>query len=95
VLRFALEDYLGAGAVLSSMPFAQTIEAQDCGATFQAMQNDLEAVLWDCENGQELRAKGLGEDVCDAAQLDIYDTAPVLRAERLEIFLAREEHRLS
>ncbi len=87
VLRFALEDYLGAGAVLSALPFAQTIEAQACGATFQAMQDHLEAVLWECESGQELRATGLGEDVRYAAQLNIYDTAPALCGERLEIFL--------
>lgn len=91
VLRFALEDYLGAGAVLSALPFAQTIEAQACGATFQALQDHLEAALWECESGQELRAKGLGEDVRDAAQLNLYDTAPVLRGERLERFLQSEE----
>jgi phosphosulfolactate phosphohydrolase-like enzyme len=95
VLRFALEDYIGAGAVLSALPFAQTMEAQACGATFQAMQDHLEAILWECDSGQELRAKGLGEDVRFAAQLNIYDTAPVLRGERLEIFLQPEEHLLS
>jgi 2-phosphosulfolactate phosphatase len=88
VLRFALEDYLGAGAVLTALPFPQTIEAQACGATFQAMRDHLEAVLWECASGQELRAKGLGEDVHFAAQLNIFDTAPVLRGERLEIFHA-------
>lgn len=93
-LRFALEDYLGAGAVLSALPFAQTIEAQVCGTTFQAMREHLEAVLWECESGQELRAKGLDEDVRDAAQLNIYDTVPVLRGEQLEIFLQPEEHLL-
>jgi 2-phosphosulfolactate phosphatase len=92
VLRFALEDYLGAGAVLSALPFAQTIEAQACCATFQAMQDRLEAVLWECESGQELRAKGLGEDVRDAAQLNLYDTAPLLRAERGEVFLEPAAH---
>jgi len=87
VLRFALEDYLGAGAILAALPFAQTIEAQACGTTYLALQNRLEAVLWDCESGQELRSKGLGEEVCFGAQLDVYDTAPVLRGERLERFL--------
>ena len=95
ILRFALEDYLGAGAVLSALPFAQTIEAQACSATLQAMQDHLEAVLWGCESGQELRDKGLGEDVSFAAQLNIYDTAPVLRGERLEIFLQPDEPLLS
>lgn len=94
VLRFALEDYLGAGAVLSMLPFTQTAEAQTCGTTFQAMRDRLEAVLWESESGQELRAKGLGEDVRFAAQLSIYATAPVLRDERLEVFQP-EKHLLS
>jgi 2-phosphosulfolactate phosphatase len=81
--------------VLSALPFTQTMEAQACGATFQAMQDHLEAILWECESGQELRAKGLGEDVRFAAQLNIYDTAPVLRGERLENFLQPKEHLLS
>jgi 2-phosphosulfolactate phosphatase len=87
VLRFALEDYLGAGAILSALPFPQTIEAQACVTTFRAMQDQLEAVLWECESGHELRAIGLGEDVRHAARLNVYDTAPVLRGERLELFV--------
>lgn len=76
--------------MLSALPFPQTIEAQACGATFRAMQDQLEAVLWACESGQELRAKGLGEEVRHAAQLNVYDIAPVLRGERLEVFVQRE-----
>lgn len=95
VLRFALEDYLGAGAVLSALSFPQTVEAQACGATFQALRERLEATLWECESAQELRAKGLGEDIRHAAQLNVYDTAPMLRGERLEAFAPRDGHRLS
>jgi 2-phosphosulfolactate phosphatase len=83
-LRFAVEDYLGAGVILSALPFSQTREAQVCTATFQAMRDQLDAALWECESGRELRAKGLGDDVRFAAQLDIYDTAPILPAKRLE-----------
>jgi 2-phosphosulfolactate phosphatase len=95
VLRFALEDYLGAGAVLSALPFPQTVEAQACAATFRELRDQLEAVLWECESGQELRAKGLGEDVRHAARLNVYDTAPVLNGERLEVFVRHDGHRHS
>ena len=91
-LRFAVEDYLGAGAILAALPFSQTMEAQVCAATFQAMRDQLDMALWECESGQELRAKGLGEDVRFAARLNIYDTAPVLRGERLEAFVADKGH---
>jgi 2-phosphosulfolactate phosphatase len=94
-LRFAVEDYLGAGAILSALPFSQTIEAQVCAAAFQAMRDRLDAALWECESGHELRAKGLGEDVRFAARLNVYDTAPVLRGERLEAFVADEGHTLA
>jgi 2-phosphosulfolactate phosphatase len=87
-LRFAVEDYLGAGAILSSLAFPQTAEAQVCVAAFRSMRDQLDTALWECESGQELRAKGLGEDVRFAAQLNVYDTAPILRGERLEAFVA-------
>jgi 2-phosphosulfolactate phosphatase len=89
-LRFAVEDYLGAGAILAALPFPQTMEAQVCAATFRAMQDQLDAALWECESGQELRAKDLGEDVRFVAQLNVYTTAPILRGERLEAFVTDE-----
>ena len=91
-LRFAVEDYLGAGAILSALPFSQTMEAQGCASTFRAMRDQLDTALWECESGQELRDKGLGDDVRFAEQLNIYDTAPVLCGERLEAFVADEGH---
>jgi 2-phosphosulfolactate phosphatase len=91
-LRFAVEDYLGAGAILSALPFSQAMEAQVCAATFRAMRDHLEPALWECESGQELRDKGLGEDVRFAARLNVYDTAPILRGEWLEAFVADKKH---
>jgi 2-phosphosulfolactate phosphatase len=90
MLRFAVEDYLGAGAILAALPFSQTMEAQVCAAAFRAMRDQLDMALWECESGQELRAKELGEDVRFAAQFNVYDTAPILRGERLEAFVADE-----
>jgi 2-phosphosulfolactate phosphatase len=90
-LRFAVEDYLGAGAILSALSFSQAMEAQVCMTTFRAMRDRLDTALWECESGEELRDKGLGEDVRFAAQLNVYDTAPVLRGERLEAFVADAE----
>lgn len=86
-LRFALEDYLGAGAILAALPFPQTMEAQVCCATFQAIHNQLELALWECESGKELRMKGWGEDVRFSAQHDIFDCVPVLHDERFEVLV--------
>jgi 2-phosphosulfolactate phosphatase len=83
-LRFAIEDYLGAGAILSSLAHARSPDAEVCEAAFAARRGDLERLLWDCASGRELRAMGFGQDVTHAARLDVYDAVPVLRGDRLE-----------
>lgn len=79
-LRFALEDYLGAGAVLAGLPGPQSPEAVVCARSFSSSRGDLEALLLECASGRELVSKGMGEDVPFCAQLDVFATAPVLRA---------------
>ncbi len=78
-LRFALEDYLGAGAVLAELPGPLSPEAVVCARSFSSSRGDLEVLLLDCASGRELISKGLGEDVPFCAQLDVFPTAPVLR----------------
>ncbi|HLK60014.1 MAG TPA: 2-phosphosulfolactate phosphatase [Chthonomonadaceae bacterium] len=83
-LRFALEDYLGAGAILSYLPHSKSPEASACEAAFRGAQQDLEAMLWECGSGIELRDKGYAEDVTHAAQLNGYMAVPTLRNGLLE-----------
>ena len=83
-LRFAVEDALGAGAILAGLAArgygrAMSPEAKVCAGAFRSARTRLAAVLWDCGSGRELRAKGLGEDVRHAARLDLYADVPVLR----------------
>lgn len=92
-IRFALEDYLGAGAILSYLSYEQSAEAQACSASFVALRDRLEALLWECESGQELRAKSRGADVRHAMQLNVYETVPVMRGERLEAFMGKPQER--
>lgn len=77
-LRFALEDYLGAGAILSTLTETLSPEAQVCADAFRQAQEHLEALLWDCGSGRELRAKGFGDDVRLAARLNCSSAVPVL-----------------
>jgi 2-phosphosulfolactate phosphatase len=84
VLRFAIEDYLGAGAILSHLPHPHSPEAHLCAGSFRHALPDLTTLLWECGSGRELREKGLGEDVVHASQLDLYDAIPVMRGEWLE-----------
>lgn len=79
-LRFALEDYLGAGAILSGLPAALlSPEAHLCANAFHSSRSDLESLLWECASGRELRSRGYSEDVLHASRLDLYTVIPVQR----------------
>jgi 2-phosphosulfolactate phosphatase len=82
-LRFAVEDYLGAGAILTHLPHARSPEALVCEAAFTGCRHELERLLWESASGRELRAMGFGGDVTHAARLDAYDAVAVLDGERL------------
>jgi 2-phosphosulfolactate phosphatase len=77
-LRFAIEDYLGAGAIIDGLPASVRCspEADLCGRAFRASQHDLPAILWDSGSGRELRGYGYPQDVEHAARLNAYDTVP-------------------
>jgi 2-phosphosulfolactate phosphatase len=82
-LRFAIEDYLGAGAILSYLNYETAPEACVCRGAFLQASSDIEALLWDCATGRELREIGFGEDVQHAARLNAYETVPILQQDHL------------
>lgn len=84
-LRFAIEDYLGAGAILSALlaSLSRSPEAQICQGAFLAARDDLRSVLWESGSGREVRAMGFPEDVEHAARMDVYDAVPVMQGEML------------
>jgi 2-phosphosulfolactate phosphatase len=84
-LRPALEDLLGAGAVLAALldrcgcdPASASIEAQAAVTLFRAASDDLTGWLTRTGSGQELTAWGFDDDVAAAAVLDAEAVAPVL-----------------
>jgi 2-phosphosulfolactate phosphatase len=81
-LRPALEDLLGAGAVISALGAAGvggwSPEAAAAAYTFDACRDSLADVLRACSSGQELIGRGFGEDVDVAAELDSSRHVPVL-----------------
>jgi 2-phosphosulfolactate phosphatase len=85
-LRVAIEDYLGAGAILSYLAVDKSPEAQVCEGAFRGAQGRLTELLHDSISGRELRQKGWDADVEHAAQLNVYDVVPVMWHERLESF---------
>ncbi|WHZ04063.1 2-phosphosulfolactate phosphatase [Neobacillus sp. YX16] len=78
-LRPAIEDYLGAGAILSYLEGEKSPEAEVCKGAFYHAEPKLNELIWDCGSGRELREKGFGADVKHCSQLNTYQTVPFLR----------------
>jgi 2-phosphosulfolactate phosphatase len=78
-LRFALEDYLGAGAIIAGLECDKSPEALACEGAFMSLRGGLKRAILDCGSGLELIEKGCEGDVIHAARLDRYTTVPVMR----------------
>ncbi|PRW64531.1 2-phosphosulfolactate phosphatase [Actinopolyspora mortivallis] len=81
-LRFAVEDVLGAGAVISALPpevGSRSVEAETAARSYRNV-SDLRGELRDCESGRELVEWGYGQDVELACLADVSAAAPRLRA---------------
>jgi 2-phosphosulfolactate phosphatase len=77
-LRFAIEDLVGAGAILSHLPpEARSPEAEVAVAAFERFKDDLPGNLAACASGRELAAIGFDDDVAMAAELDVSTAMPL------------------
>ena len=78
-LRPAIEDYLGAGAILSHLTGRDfSPEAEVCRAAFLGSRERLAALIWECASGRELRERGFEADVRYASRLNAYTVNPLL-----------------
>lgn len=82
-LRPALEDHLGAGAILSTLlalGHGGEFSPEACAAAelFDASRGRLRERLRDCVGGRELTSVGFGSDVDVAADLDSSGVVPVI-----------------
>ena len=79
-LRPALEDLLGAGAILASLgPGDASPEAQLAAASFESVRPRLPGLLRACASGRWLEEVGLGDDIDVASQVGVSTVAPTLR----------------
>ncbi len=79
-LRPSVEDYLGAGAILSYMTGKMSSEANLAVAAFKAVEDHLENMLMHCTSGQEKASRDKLEDVKLAGALNVSTTVPLLEA---------------
>ena len=70
-LRPALEDSLGAGAILSCLPGPRSPEAEAAVAIFEHYRDNLLMTLDACGSGRELDERGHHDDKFIAGQLDV------------------------
>ncbi|MFF8837207.1 2-phosphosulfolactate phosphatase [Streptomyces sp. NPDC015130] len=78
-LRPALEDLLGAGAVLAALSGTGAPTPEACAAaTLWTATKDPAAALHGCDSGRELYEYGYPQDVAVAAETDSSTTVPVL-----------------
>ena len=84
-IRPAVEDLLGAGAVLAALDPSASLSAPNCSpeaaaarAAFVAARPHLFHALAESSSGQELIARGWDDDVATCAALDVTDSAAVL-----------------
>lgn len=87
-IRPAVEDLIGAGAVLAALDPASAITAPCCSpealaarAAFAAARPRLHDVLAETASGRELVARGWADDVATAAALDVTDRVAVLQGD--------------
>lgn len=77
-LRPAIEDYLGAGAILSYLDGEKSPEAEICMTSYLSIKQKIDSLMWHCGSGRELREKGFQSDVEHCSRLNVYQTVPVL-----------------
>jgi 2-phosphosulfolactate phosphatase len=85
-LRPALEDLLGAGAIISQLPGHLSPEALSASVVFSGIETELTDHLRLCSSGKELIEAGFEQDVILAAQLNISEVAPILIDEAYDGF---------
>jgi len=81
-LRPCVEDWMGAGAVLSCLPGTRSPEAESAIAAFERFRDDLRSALSRCGSGKELAERGFHSDIELASQYAVSVAVPILVGDR-------------
>lgn len=80
-VRFAVEDLIGAGAIISHLMGTKSPEAEVALSAFEGVRNRLFPLLLSCSSGKELSERGFKMDVELVAQLNCSNAVPKLQNE--------------
>ncbi len=78
-LRPALEDLIGAGAIIHAICGQRSPESELARAAFLSVKDRLLSTILACSSGKELVAKDFGEDIKLACLMDVSTTVPILQ----------------
>lgn len=81
--RFALEDYLGCGCILSELDMELGPEALVCKRAYEASHHDFEELVKGCLSGRELVERGREADLSHCLQRNLYEVLPELVGNRI------------
>jgi 2-phosphosulfolactate phosphatase len=77
-LRPAIEDLIGAGAIIDELGLPCSPEAEVARQAYRSARSHLASLLRECESGRELLDRGFPEDVEVALELNVSATVPIL-----------------
>lgn len=80
-LRPAIEDWLGAGAILDALGLPCSAEAEVARTVFRSAGADLAALIRASVSGRELADAGFAEDVALAVEQNVGTSVPMLNGE--------------
>lgn len=78
-LRFAIEDLIGAGAIISFLKGSLSPESKSALAVYESAKENLLQEIKNCSSGKELIERGFDEDVNLACEINVSNCVPVLR----------------
>jgi 2-phosphosulfolactate phosphatase len=78
-VRFAVEDFIGAGAIISALRGTRSPEAEAAMDAFENARRELPGALRRSSSGKELIGRCFPEDVEIASPLDVSTVVPVFR----------------
>ncbi|ANX13522.1 2-phosphosulfolactate phosphatase [Fictibacillus arsenicus] len=85
-LRPAIEDYLGAGAIISSLNGSLSPEVFVCKQAYQGSKHELSNLIRKCGSGRELAERGFAKDVDFCLQLNSSTIVPALSGNKFISF---------
>ncbi len=77
-IRFAIEDWIGAGAIISRLAGNRSAEAEAAAASFERLRLSIHDTLATCASGRELIERGYPDDIDFASEVDADAVVPLL-----------------